>query len=55
MTPPRLRSGQAATDYLLVLALVGLALSIGENSPVAQLVQALATHYQRFAWAIAQP
>jgi hypothetical protein len=55
MTPPRLLSGQAATDYLLVLALVGLALSIGENSPVTQLVQALATYYQRFTWAIAQP
>ena len=52
MTPPRLLSGQAATDYLLVLALVGLALSIGENSPVIQLVQALAGKGDKKALAV---
>jgi len=55
---PHLRSswmGQAATDYLLVLALVALALSLGAEGPVRQLVAAVAEHYRRFTWAISQP
>jgi len=47
--------GQAATDYLLVLALVALALSLGAEGPVRQLVAAVAEHYRRFTWAISQP
>jgi hypothetical protein len=57
MTSRRSRrsAGQAATDYLLVVALVAVALSIGQGGPVAQLARALGEHYQRFTWAIAQP
>lgn len=47
--------GQAATDYLLVLALVALALSLGAQGPVNELVAAVAEHYRRFTWAISQP
>jgi hypothetical protein len=47
--------GQAATDYLLVLALVALAMSLGAQGPVNDLVAAVAEHYQRFTWAISQP
>jgi hypothetical protein len=47
--------GQAATDYLLVLALVALAMSLGAQGPVNKLVAAVAEHYRRFTWAISQP
>jgi hypothetical protein len=47
--------GQAAVDYVLVLALVGVALSVGADSPVQQLVAAIAEHYRRFTWAISLP
>jgi len=47
--------GQAATDYLLVLALVALAMSLGAQGPVNELVAAVAEHYRRFTWAISQP
>ena len=49
------RMGQAATDYLLVLALVALAMSLGAQGPVNDLVAAVAEHYRRFTWAISQP
>jgi hypothetical protein len=47
--------GQAATDYLLVLAFVALAMSLGAQGPVNDLVAAVAEHYRRFTWAISQP
>ena len=47
--------GQAAVDYLLVLALVALALSLGADSPVQRLVEAIAEHYRRFTWSISLP
>ena len=47
--------GQAAADYLLVLALVALAMSLGAQGPVNDLVAAVAEHYRRFTWAISQP
>jgi len=48
-------TGQAATDYLLVLALIALAMSLGAQGPVNELVAAVAEHYRRFTWAISQP
>lgn len=47
--------GQAAVDYLLMLALVALALSLGADSPVQRLVEAIAEHYRRFTWSISLP
>jgi hypothetical protein len=47
--------GQAAVDYVLLLALVGLALGLGAESPVQQLVAAIDEHYRRFTWAISLP
>jgi hypothetical protein len=43
------------TDYLLLLALVAVALSIGADGPIQQLATALAEHYSRFTWSIALP
>lgn len=51
----RATRGQATLDYVLVLALVGVALSVGADSPVQQLVGAIAEHYRRFTWAISLP
>jgi len=48
-------SGQATVDYVLVLALVGLALSVGSDSPLQQVLAAIAEHYRRFTWAISLP
>jgi hypothetical protein len=47
--------GQAAVDYLLVVALVALALGIGADGPVGQLLAAVAERYQRFTWSISLP
>jgi hypothetical protein len=47
--------GQAAVDYLLVVALVAIALGTGARSPVRQLVAAIAEHYGRFTWSISLP
>lgn len=54
---PRSRGddGQAAVDYLLVLALVALALSIGADAPVQRLIEAMTEHYRRFTWAMSLP
>ncbi len=52
MRPAR---GQAATDYLLVLALVAVALGVGADAPVLQLVEAIAERYARFTWSISLP
>jgi hypothetical protein len=51
----RTQRGQAATDYLLVLALLAIALGIGADAPVMQLVEAIATRYQRFVGAVSLP
>ena len=56
MRPPRCRArGQAATDYLLVLALVAVALAVGADAPVQRLVEAIAERYARFTWSISLP
>jgi Flp pilus assembly pilin Flp len=53
--PGRRPLGQAAVDYLLVVALVALALGTGAQDPLRQLVAAIAERYSRFTWAIALP
>jgi Flp pilus assembly pilin Flp len=47
--------GQAAIEYLLVVALIGVALLGGERSAVSRVVASLGEHYQRFSWSVAQP
>jgi hypothetical protein len=48
-------AGQAATDYLMVVALVAMVFSIGEDGPISQVIRAFADYYQRFSWSMAQP
>jgi Flp pilus assembly pilin Flp len=56
MSAPRgTQRGQAATEYLLLLALVAVVLGIGADAPVMQLVEAIATRYQRFVGAVSLP
>ena len=47
--------GQAAVDYLLVLALVAVALGLGADAPLRQLLDAVAERYERFTWSISLP
>lgn len=47
--------GQVATDWLLLVGLVALALSIGADGPIAQFVEAIGEHYGRFTWAVSLP
>jgi hypothetical protein len=48
-------AGQAATDYLMVVALVAVVFSVGEDGPISQVVRAFGDYYQRFSWSMAQP
>lgn len=47
--------GQAAVDYLLVAALVALAIGLGADDGIGRLVAAVAEHYRRFTFAISLP
>lgn len=52
---PSSHRGQSAVDYLLVVALVAIALTAGVNGPMDRLAAAIGAHYQRFTWSMAQP
>jgi hypothetical protein len=47
--------GQAATEYLLVVALLALALGFTADGPLQRLVEAIASHHARFTWSISLP
>lgn len=47
--------GQSITEYLIVLALVSMALVIGPRSPLEQLFEAIGDRYQRFTHEISRP
>jgi hypothetical protein len=47
--------GYVAIDYLLVIALVAIALALGHDSAIQLLLAAIAEHYQRFTWALSLP
>ena len=48
-------AGQAAIEYLIVVALLALALTIGPQSPLEQLFRAVADRYERFSYALSRP
>ena len=48
-------AGQAAVEYLVVVALLALALAVGPNSPLEQLFRALGSSYAAFTHAISRP
>lgn len=47
--------GQAAVDYLLVVALIALAMALGADAPVGALLAAVADRYGAFTWAVSLP
>ena len=51
----RQAGGQSIAEYLVVLALVSLALTVGPNSPLEQLFDAIVDRYQRFTHEASQP
>ncbi len=54
MTQSRI-AGQAAVEYLVVLALVALFLVLGPDSPVERLVRAFDARFSGFSHAISLP
>lgn len=50
----RLRA-QSSVEYLIVLSLLALALTIGPDSALEQLFRAFADHYQKFTYAMSRP
>lgn len=49
------RAGQSSVEYLIVVSLLALALSIGPDSALEQLFRAFADHYQKFTYAMSRP
>jgi len=49
------QSGQSATEYLVVVALLAIALAIGPDSPLELLFRAFAERYQNFTHAMSRP
>ncbi|MFT4102880.1 MAG: hypothetical protein QM674_17960 [Burkholderiaceae bacterium] len=48
-------AGQASVEYLVVVALLSIALMVGEDSPLDRLMAAIGEQYQRFSYAISRP
>lgn len=47
--------GQTAVEYLIVVALLALAITVGPGSPLESFFAAVAEHYQRFTETISMP
>ncbi len=47
--------GQSSTEYLVVFALLALALVVGPDSPLEQVFRAFALRYQQFIFAMSRP
>lgn len=47
--------GQSSSEYLLITALVAIAMALGSPSPLARLLDAVSSQYARFTYAISLP
>ena len=47
--------GQSLAEYTILLALIGLVLVIGEESPLEVLFRAIQAYYGRFTFSLAMP
>jgi Flp pilus assembly pilin Flp len=47
--------GQSLTEYTILLALIGLVLVVGEDSPLEALFRAIQDYYGRFTFALSMP
>lgn len=51
----RFLCGQAMTEFLLIAALIAIALALGSPSPLEQIISALQKFYIRFSTAMSMP
>jgi len=51
----RLEKGQALAEYTILLALVGLVLVTGADSPLEVLFRAVQAYYGRFTFSMSMP
>jgi Flp pilus assembly pilin Flp len=51
----RRSEGQSLAEYTILLALIGLVLVIGEDSPLEVLVRAIQGYYGRFTFSLSMP
>lgn len=55
-TPGRVRqAGQSAVEYLVVVSLLALALTVGPDSALEAFFRAVAERYQMFTYAMSRP
>ena len=47
--------GQSIAEYLIVLALVSMALTVGPDSPLERLLEAIGDRYERFTYEASRP
>lgn len=47
--------GQSLAEYTLLLALIGLVLVIGQDSPLEELFRAIQGYYGRFTFSLSMP
>jgi len=52
---PARQSGQSAAEYLVVVALLALALAAGPDSALELLFRAFADRYENFTYAMSRP
>ena len=52
---PARQSGQSAAEYLVVVALLALALTVGPDSALELLFRAFAERYEAFTYAMSRP
>lgn len=51
----RYATGQSLAEYSILLALIGLVLVIGQDSPLEVLFRALQVYYGRFTFSMSMP
>jgi hypothetical protein len=51
----RRRLGQSLVEYTILLALVGLVLVMGEDSPLEILIRAIQAYYGRYTFSLSMP
>lgn len=51
----RYATGQSLAEYSILLALIGLVLVIGQDSPLEVLFRALQAYYGRFTFSMSMP
>ncbi len=48
-------NGQASSEYLLVIALFAIAILLGVDSPLEQLLRAVSSYLQHYTYILSRP